>query len=66
MDPMEVPKPPQNRDMGRSKVTLNKWGYTNNEDLDCDCGSEPQTMQHLLRCPLLEQIMCSRRPRHSQ
>ena len=44
--------------MGHSKVTLNKWGHTDNDDLDYDCGSESQTMQHLLRCPLLEQV-CS-------
>lgn len=40
---------------GRCKVTLKKWGYLNTEDVTCVCGTEPQTMEHLLRCPLLEQ-----------
>ena len=40
---------------GRCKVNLKKWGYRMNEDVTCECGSEPQTMDHLLRCPLLEQ-----------
>ncbi len=25
------------------------------DDVNCVCGTEPQTMEHLLRCPLLEQ-----------
>ena len=42
--------------IGRCKVLLHKWGYLqDNQDLNCDCGSEPQTMEHLLQCPLLEQ-----------
>ena len=40
---------------GRCRVTLKKWGYLNSDDITCVCGSEPQTMKHLLRCPLLEQ-----------
>ena len=40
---------------GRCKVSLKKWGYQNTEDVTCICGIEPQTMEHLLRCPLLEQ-----------
>ena len=28
-----------------------------NEDVTCEYGSEPQTVDHLLRCPLLEQIL---------
>ena len=40
---------------GRAKATLCKWGYLNDNDAVCDCGTEPQTMQHLLSCPLLEQ-----------
>ena len=27
-----------------------------NDDMTCVCGLEPQTMEHLLRCPLLEQV----------
>ena len=30
-------------------------GYRMNENVTCECGSEPQTMDHLLRCPHLEQ-----------
>ena len=41
--------------VGRAKATLAKWGHLNNGDTVCDCGTEPQTMQHLLICPLLEQ-----------
>lgn len=41
--------------VGRAKATLAKWGYLNDGDVVCDCGIEPQTMQHLLICPLLEQ-----------
>lgn len=41
--------------VGRTKVTLSKWGYLNDRDAVCNCGTEPQTMQHLLTCPLLEQ-----------
>ena len=40
---------------GRCKVTLKKWGYLRSDDVTCECGSEPQTMEHLLMCPLLEQ-----------
>ncbi|XP_072047134.1 carboxypeptidase B-like [Amphiura filiformis] len=39
--------------VGRCKDTLHKWGYTSGPTM-CDCGQEPQTMQHLLECPLLE------------
>ena len=35
------------------KSTLKKWGYLDNEDVTCACGSEPQTMEYLLRCPHL-------------
>ncbi|KAJ4925239.1 hypothetical protein JOQ06_017974 [Pogonophryne albipinna] len=41
--------------VGRAKATLAKCGYLNDGDVVCDCGIEPQTMQHLLICPLLEQ-----------
>ena len=27
-----------------------------NQDLNCECGTEPHIMQHLLQCPLLEQV----------
>ena len=40
---------------GRCKVTLQKWNYLNSGDTTCICGTEPQTMEHLLRCPNLEQ-----------
>ena len=37
--------------VGRAKVTLSKWGYRPSNDTMCDCG----TMEHLLRCPLLQE-----------
>ena len=40
--------------MGRSKTNLSKWGYADTADTACECGTSEQTMQHLLRCPLLE------------
>ena len=40
--------------MGRSKTNLSKWGYADIADTACECGTSEQTMQHLLRCPLLE------------
>ena len=40
---------------GRCKANFMKWGYRMTEDVTCDCGSEPQTMDHLLRCTLLKQ-----------
>ncbi len=39
----------------RCKVSLKKWGFLKDDDVNCVCGTEPQTMEHLLRCPLLEQ-----------
>ena len=42
--------------VGRCKVSLHKWGYIN-EPTTCDCGLEPQTMQHLLQCSLLEETV---------
>ena len=43
--------------VGRSKVSLQKWGYLDTaEDVTCDCRTAPQTMQHLLQCPVLEQV----------
>ena len=44
-------------EMGRCRVNMGKWGYTENDNLNCDCGA-PQTMQHLLQCPNLEE-QCS-------
>ena len=41
--------------VGRCKVNLCKWGYQKDGDNTCDCGTVPQTMEHLLCCPLLEQ-----------
>ena len=40
--------------MGRSKTNLSKWSYVDTADTACECGTSEQTMQHLLRCPLLE------------
>ena len=42
-------------DTGRSKVTLRKRGYQDSQDGTCECGTEPQTMKHLLSFPQLEQ-----------
>ena len=43
--------------VGCSKVSLQKWGYLDTaEDVTCDCRTAPQTMQHLLQCPVLEQV----------
>ena len=36
------------------KTNLSKWGYADTADTACECGTSEQTMQHLLRCPLLE------------
>ena len=38
--------------VGRCKYNMNKWGYCD-DDTTCDCTEEPQTMEHLLNCPLL-------------
>ena len=47
--------------VGRSKEFLQRWGYLgDSSDLKCECGTEPQTMQHLLECPLLEQTCITR------
>ena len=43
-------------DTGRCKANLMKWGYRMTEDVTCECGSDPQTMDHLLRCPLLDAL----------
>ena len=40
--------------MGRSKTNMSKWGYADTADTACECGTSEQTMQHLMRCPLLE------------
>ena len=40
--------------MGRNKTNMSKWGYADTADTACECGTSEQTMQHLLRCPLLE------------
>ncbi|KAJ8367020.1 hypothetical protein AAFF_G00333780 [Aldrovandia affinis] len=37
--------------VGRSREALSRWGYLSGPTT-CDCGTEPQTMEHLLRCPL--------------
>ena len=36
------------------KTNMSKWGYADTADTACECGTSEQTMQHLLRCPLLE------------
>ena len=33
-----------------------KLGLNGKQELNLECGSEPHTMQHLLQCPLLEQV----------
>ncbi|KAG7306872.1 hypothetical protein JYU34_008341 [Plutella xylostella] len=38
-------------EVGCCKDNLCKWGYTVGNNL-CDCGTAPQTMEHLLSCPL--------------
>ena len=40
--------------MSSVETKLKKLGYLNNEDVTYVCDSEPKTMEHLLRCPLLE------------
>ena len=43
--------------IGHCKVLYHKWGYlNNNKQLNCECGTEPHTMQHSLQCPLLVQV----------
>ena len=42
----------------RTKANLIKWGY-HTGDPSCNCGTETQTMELLLQCPLLK-IPCSR------
>ena len=37
--------------VGRSRVNMSKWGYSNETDT-CDCGTR-QTMQHILVCPMM-------------
>ena len=44
-------------EMGRCKVNMEKWGYTDDDNTNCDCGAA-KTMQHLLQCPNLEE-QCS-------
>ena len=38
---------------GPQQTNLSKWGYAHTADTACECGTSEQTMQHLLRCPLL-------------
>ena len=44
--------------VGRTKANLIKWRY-HTGDPSCNCGTETQTMEHLLQCPLLK-TPCSR------
>ena len=46
--------------VGLSKEFLQRWGYLDDSNLNCECGTEPEAMQHLLECPLLEQICTAR------
>ena len=39
--------------VGRTRANLIKWGY-HTGDPSCNCGTETQTMEHLLQCPLLK------------
>ena len=39
--------------VGRTNANLIKWGY-HTGDSSCNCGTETQTMEHLLQCPLLK------------
>jgi hypothetical protein len=42
--------------VGRCKVALQKWGYLpEGQDTVCECGTAPQTMEHLLACPQMGQ-----------
>ena len=40
--------------MGRCKSIMLKWKYSD-ADTICDCGEQTQTMDHLLKCPMLPQ-----------
>ena len=42
--------------VGRSRVNMLKWGFSNEQDT-CDCGIR-QPMQHLLVCPMMD-TFCS-------
>ena len=39
--------------VGRCKALIHLWGCDTNDNDLCDCGEAPQTMEHLLPCPLL-------------
>ena len=40
--------------MGRCNSNMLKWKYSD-ADIICDCGEQTQTMDHLLKCPMLPQ-----------
>lgn len=40
--------------MGRCRSNMKKWKYSD-DDTMCECGESTQTMEHLLKCRLLEQ-----------
>ena len=40
--------------MGRCKSNMLKWKYSDADNI-CDCGEHTQTMDHLLKCPVLPQ-----------
>ena len=40
--------------MGRCKSNMLKWKYSDAYTI-CDCGEQTQTMDHLLKCPMLSQ-----------
>ena len=39
-------------------TNMKKWGYTDDDNVYCDCGKSPKSMQHLLRCPTLGEQCC--------
>ena len=40
--------------MGRCKLNMRKWKYSD-ADTICDCEERTQTVDHLLKCPMLPQ-----------
>ena len=39
--------------VGRCIHLMQKWVNSRDANIECDCGEDPQTMEHLLECPLL-------------
>ena len=40
--------------MGCCKSNMLKWKYSD-ADTKCDCGEQTQTMDHMIKCPMLHQ-----------